>query len=172
MLKIKSLLLVCVAWLFPLSPALACVSNVLDISVHRLVELAASVVITLLLLFLTWAVKRLFFKDAEQLSVPLVFALLCSLAFGLVGYFVVPAFEPVFASFGAELPALTQWLIDFRPVFFLPTLLVFTLGYFFRKCPKNPRFPTLFVLCALNAFLFCWVLFALYSPIFKLGCIE
>ena len=171
MLKIKALLLICIAWLFPLSPALACVSNVLDISVHRLVELAASVILTLMLLFWEWTIKRLFFNGVEKLSVALIFAFLSSVVFALIGYFVVPAFEVLFAGFGAELSVLTQWVVDFRAVFFLPTLLVFVFGILCRNRPKTTR-SVLFVLCALNILFLFLALYAVYSPIFMSSCIE
>jgi hypothetical protein len=99
------------------------------------------------------------------------------LLLGLMGAFVVPAFEDVFSSFGADLPALTLVVMSGRHALWLGLLLVVVVWgvwYALRdKIQWRSRFLAAFiVLDVLGVVAMVAVIWSLYLPIFVLGTVT
>ncbi len=91
-----------------------------------------------------------------------------SLIFALVPIFVVPSFQTVFASFGADLPLITRILVEHPYVFFLIPILVLIVGFF---SPYKHR--RAFWACIIGTTSWVWatalLVFAMYFPIWSLA---
>ncbi len=105
-------------------------------------------------------------------------ATMLSIALGLVGTFVVPAFENVFTSFGNDLPSATAAVLRGAKWSWLPTVAALGLSLL-RAITGNPAqgktarsIRNAFIaLCVIDIILFVYVIRALYLPIFHLGSI-
>jgi type II secretory pathway component PulF len=97
----------------------------------------------------------------------LAIGLIAPLLVGLVALVVVPQFNAVFVSFGADLPAMTQWLIDYPWALCLTPLPVLALWAAWPG-PQRDRTACVFgVVLAMAAV--AYLVIALYQPIFRLG---
>ncbi|MFC1528614.1 type II secretion system F family protein [Candidatus Latescibacterota bacterium] len=88
------------------------------------------------------ALKR---KIKGAMMYPLVISVVLVLAVAALLIFVIPVFSKMFADFGAELPAMTQMVVDMSnflktPSKILPVIAVFVvLGIAFAKYQKTPK---------------------------------
>jgi type IV pilus assembly protein PilC len=115
--------------------------------------------------------KLLLFRRKENFSVFALASVLLGLALGLIGAFVVPAFEQVFTSFGASLPAPTKFVLAFRHFLWMPLLLIALSWLPARTRRARARRHDLACFLA-QALLLCLVFWGLYAPIFNSSCIR
>ncbi|HEX8957627.1 MAG TPA: hypothetical protein VF798_15210 [Burkholderiaceae bacterium] len=97
-----------------------------------------------------------------------------SLLFGLAGLFIVPAFEQVFAAFGASLPWGTALVLASRSWWWLPTAVVAALWCYSLWAPRRLHYRSQLMiafasLCIGANAAIALAIVALYSPIFTLG---
>lgn len=121
------------------------------------------------LVFLAWAVWKVFFRRYAIFSVLLVSASILSLVLGIFGTLGLPEFESIFSAFGSDLPLQTKVLLAGRHLLWLPTLLVIVLWHTSRNAATRARHfaAALFAEICLLAL----ALWAIYSPIFKLASV-
>lgn len=92
-----------------------------------------------------------------------VLATLFSVLLGLLATYGLPAFGPVFASIGTDLPFATAIAYNERNFLWLAPIAVAFLFF----APKKFRTTTTFALiCAIDVGLFVWLVWALYLPIY------
>ena len=89
----------------------------------------------------------------------LIAASLTAIMLALMGILVIPAYEKLFASLGIELPAVTQFVINFRYVLILPIVVVVIL---WRWSKNNPQKEKSFAYLLL--FEMALALFVLWAP--------
>jgi hypothetical protein len=154
--------------------AVACVggAGALDIPLLAVAFAAAFAAIGTLT-FIIWAVQKLFFKGAASSrrqwpGVFLASSVIAGLVLGIIGTFALPSFVEVYAGFGTELHAPTRILISARHALWLPAFRLFSLSACCRRF-HQARFLAAFL--AGEACLLVLVLWALYLPIFVLGCV-
>jgi len=87
-----------------------------------------------------------------------------------IAEFVVPQFASVYASFGAELPTATRWLLASYPYGFVLPVLVVAVWAGWPK-PASRGIAALVTGATSVALLVISALIALYLPIFRLGAV-
>jgi hypothetical protein len=116
-----------------------------------------------------WLIRRRFFREFSLFKPLLGATGLLALLLGVIGSFVVPAFETVFTSFGGELPVQTKILVDARHLLWLPALLLLCLWCASKNWKNRIRYFAASLLVEIMLLLL--VIQSLYSPIFVLGCV-
>jgi type II secretory pathway component PulF len=97
-----------------------------------------------------------------------------SLILGLLGSFVVPAFDKIYASFGADMPWATAFVVSTRVLWWVvPALVAGLCAYSLwahSRLQYRSQLLLAFVFLALGSMaMMAFVVVALYSPIFTLG---
>lgn len=99
-----------------------------------------------------------------------VAGLVCALLAAVVPMLVVPAFEEVFKSFGADLPLLTLAVLRYHPAtWFLPMLVI--AARLFWPLARRRAMAAGLIGVAGAVFVFLGLGIALYWPIFRLGAV-
>jgi type II secretory pathway component PulF len=89
---------------------------------------------------------------------------------GMFATFVVPGFESVYQSFGADIPMPTGFVFRFRFLLWLPLFLTAISFLWPRLQVVHLRY---YLLGAMSeTMLLLLVPMALYAPIFKFGCVS
>lgn len=153
--------------LFPAGTAYACVADP-NQPPRVLMWIGANLLLVGVLSALAWIIKAVFFRRRSAFAVLLITTLLLSLVLGLIATFALPAFEPMFMSFGVALPRVTLWLLRGRQLLWLPLLLV--LGLFYATAGRPARGRYFVAALAIETTLVFFVLASLYAPIHVLGC--
>jgi hypothetical protein len=86
---------------------------------------------------------------------------------GLIGAFVIPRFQAVFESFGADLPWQTKLLVDFP--YFLWTPLILSLILWWPLRSDRARIASYAIILVCEFVSLPLILIYLYLPIFDLG---
>lgn len=98
----------------------------------------------------------------------LIAATLAAIVLALMGTLFIPEFDEIFAIFGAELPEVTQAVRNYRYVLTLAILAVAILWQWSKNKPRRAVYFAYFLLLEMGLVLF--VLWALYQPVFVMGC--
>jgi hypothetical protein len=154
--------------MIPARHAFACADSFA--ATHRLeTAITAAIAVTVFVAALTLAVWLVRWLLALKFSLPGVVSVLLGIALGLIGTFVLSAFQEVFEAFGADLPTLTAWAFDFR--YFLWTPLLLTAIWQRLSRPGASRHRGHLIGLAAQTMLLSLVHYAMYSPIFRIGCV-
>jgi type II secretory pathway component PulF len=124
--------------------------------------------LTSILSYAMWVVKVRLFPKRSLFTPILVATCVLALLLGLVGSFLIPGYEEIFATFGSDLPVQTIILLNDRQLLWLPALLLLGFGYALRTGPNRARYLAVALFVEINLLLL--VFEALYAPIFKMGC--
>ena len=156
-------------FVFPMHSAFACVSEEGSFNPPIfIIAFAIMVMLVSVLTFVAWAIRKIFFPN-YSLFLPIIVATgLLAILLGITDFFVIPKFESIFVSFGADLPIPTMVLFSIRHFLWLPTLLVIVLWHSSKNWQNRARYLVAALFAETNLLLL--VLAALYAPIFKLGC--
>lgn len=114
------------------------------------------------LTFLIWGITKLFSRRTFLLTALIVATSLLSMFLGVIGSFVVPGFEQLYAGFGVDIPLQTETLINFRHFLWLPALLVLALWHASRNSSNRTRYFAAALFIEANMLLLA--LWALYAP--------
>lgn len=95
-------------------------------------------------------------------------ALLTAIMLALIGIFAIPDFEALYASFNTELPSVTKTVISDRYLLVLALVAVAILWRWSGNKPRKANYFAYLLLFEMGLVLF--VLWALYQPIFVMGC--
>jgi len=166
-------LFVALGVVFPMHSAFACIREEgsfappIFVIVYGIIMLAVAV-----LTLVVWAIKRIFFGHSDLFLVFLVAASLLALVLGVLGTFVVPMFEPIYANFGADIPLPTKTLFSARHLLWLPAIVVLALWHTTKNRTNKTRETRYFAIALfVEANLLALVWAALYTGIFKLGSV-
>lgn len=106
------------------------------------------------------------FKLQEPFNFFAAAATLAAVALACIGLFVLPAFKQLFASFGANLPAPTLFLLEYHYLLLLPAVL---LPFVVFRLRKQPRREDYFAAILAGEFFVLLVCVLLYVQVFKVG---
>jgi type IV pilus assembly protein PilC len=104
-------------------------------------------------------------------SILIVVTMVMCLVFGVMGALVIPQFAQVFSSFGADLPAPTLLVINFRYLLWLPSFLMLIVMGVLWWLVKSPKVRTLCyaVFVVVQVLMLPLIIVSMYLPIYKLG---
>lgn len=156
-------------WALPMRNAHACVSDAPNLPVYA-AAFIVGITLAVVLIAGVWIIKWIFFRKAVNFSVFAFASIALGIILGALGTWMVPAFEDVFSSFGADLPAPTEFLLEFKYFLWAPLLLIVISWRPLRSNTFRSRYYLAGFFC--EAMLLSSALAALYMPIFKLGCVE
>ncbi len=100
------------------------------------------------------------------LEVSSVSSALLAVLLGALGIFAIPRFDSLYASFGADLPALTRIVIDLHYLLVMPAVLLAFVAILIKDKARRRRWLDGFLVG--NSALMFLTTGALYSPIFKM----
>jgi hypothetical protein len=126
--------------------------------------------LTIAMAAVVWGIKGIFFRRANGFTMLALVSMMFGIVLGAIAAFAIPRVEAVYQSFGAELPMLTEFVLRFRFLLWLPLLL--TAISFRRLRLQVARLRRCLLLATMGeTMLLFLVLAALSTPIFKLGCV-
>lgn len=147
-------------------------AGTLNIPLFVVAFIVAVIAITILTITFWLAQKLLVNQTAPGRSLwsntLLASAVITSFMLGAVGTFALPAFSNLYTSFGVELHTPTQILISTKHALWLPAILLLLSTRASSRRFHHTRFLATFLIG--EAFLLLLVLWALYLPVFVLGC--
>jgi hypothetical protein len=115
----------------------------------------------LFFLFVSWLIKRLFFRNLDRWSVVSLTAFLFSVVLGVFGTFVVPGFEDIIRMFVGETSARANFIFTFNDYLWLPAFLILVLWFSIKNSLERNRYFAAVLL--VDACLLVFALSTLYS---------
>jgi hypothetical protein len=134
-----------------------------------IVAFIVALLLTIALTAVAWGIKRIFFRRANHFTILAFVSIIFGVILGVFATFIVPQFESVYQSFGAEIPMPTGIVLRFRALLWLPLLLTAISLCRLRVQTAHLRYYLFGVMS--ETMLLLLVLMILYALIIKFGCV-
>ncbi len=129
---------------------------------HRpfVIALVTSILLIGIFTSLSWTIHKTLFSHACLFSWSKVIVVITSIMIGVFGSFGIPQYDPIFRTFGSDLPFQISFLIKFNYLLWIPTIVLFILFGVYRKSSNQLLYFRLLLI--LNATLWILILLSLY----------
>ena len=150
------------------SNAWACVKDSDSIEIPRyFYALIISIIFALIIIGITYLIKRLFFKTTKVYSIGIIAVLAFAFIIGVVGSFILPLYQDVYIEMGIELPEHTALMLKYKHLLWFPFLI--SVLAFLQIKSKEINLSWVLSFIGSEIVILTMVFWSLYSAIFVLG---
>lgn len=150
--------------------AWACIKadDSIDIPIY-VYPLIISIIFALLIIGITYLVKRIFFKTTNFYSVGIVAILVFAFIIGLLGSFILPIYQDMFDQMGMALAIQTEVLFKYKHVLWAPLFIAAVVVW--RSNNNKIKLSWVLSFIGFEIVLLTMVFWSLYSSVIILGCV-